>query len=397
MKIVSLSLSLNKFRNVFQNMLFVFISLAFTSNIFAQGWTYSGPSSGGVIGQISNGDWTFDVWVEYDALSFQLYNIAIHGKSSVLHFDEPISDGKKLVEIYERTFQHNSFITAVYLPDSLRTIGNAAFWDCTALTTVEPFFSDSVNYIGWSAFEGCINLTGDFVVANPNLTYLGDGSFSNTKIKSVDLSKSGITILPQNTFLQCEKLESVLLPKMLEQIGYDAFAYCTSLTNVAPFLPNTVYNISWGVFYKCPIRNPLILDPISSLQTEVACFTETQIPSIYFGTNVTYFSHNNTFQMCTNVTQVWFSGDVPGFGGSPFTNWNNHQAKVYAPKANGTWQAYIDINGAALLEEEEILFGEIFPNDKLPVGMLYLPSCYQFYYRWNIANDQTRTTLLIVN
>jgi hypothetical protein len=91
------------------------------------------------------------------------------------------------------------------IPDSVTSIGVAAFADCTAVTSVT--IPDSVMSIGDYAFADCNNLI--------SVTILGS-----------------VTIIGDQAFDSCTSLASVTIPDSVTSIGGDAFYGCTSLTSV---------------------------------------------------------------------------------------------------------------------------------------------------------------------
>lgn len=76
----------------------------------------------------------------------------------------------------------------------------------------------------------------------------------NTTIISFDELQyfTELTDLPDNAFLDCRNLKSVILPSNLRDIGNNAFYRCTSLTSLN--LPESVQRIYSYVFYKAPLK-----------------------------------------------------------------------------------------------------------------------------------------------
>ena len=105
------------------------------------------------------------------------------------------------------------------IPDSVASIGNGAFCDCTSLTKVT--IPDSVTSIGKSAFKYCTSLTS---VTIPNsVTSIGVGAFLCCKsLKEVSIPDS-VTEIGTWAFFSCESLKEVTIPDSVTKIGVQAF------------------------------------------------------------------------------------------------------------------------------------------------------------------------------
>ena len=110
-------------------------------------------------------------------------------------------------------------------------IGDSAFEDCSALTSVT--IPESVTSLGSSAFDGCSSLT-LFSVSPDNPSY-----------KSV----SGLLLAKDGSTLVRGVNGDVAIPGSVTNIGDAAFAACTGLTSVT--IPDGVTNIGGGAFFWC--------------------------------------------------------------------------------------------------------------------------------------------------
>lgn len=167
------------------------------------------------------------------------------------------------------------------IPDSVTSIGDKAFVECTGLTSVT--IPNGVTNIGDGAFAGCTSLAS---VTIPNsVISIVDGAFGNcTGLTNVTIG-SGVISLGDYVFAGCTGLTSVAIPNSVTSIGGFAFQNCASLTSVT--LPNSVTNIRFGTFQNC---------------TALARIT---IPS-----SVTSIE-DYAFWGCTSLTGLYFRGNAP--------------------------------------------------------------------------------------
>ncbi|MBR7099295.1 MAG: leucine-rich repeat domain-containing protein [Clostridia bacterium] len=110
-----------------------------------------------------------------------------------------------LKNIKEQAFESCSKLVEVVIPASVTTIGYGAFMSCHSLQSVQIAAGGTLN-IGPSAFKGCSSLT--------------------------DLELGGTALIAQNTFENCDALQSVTIPATLTTIGAYAFTDCDVLENV---------------------------------------------------------------------------------------------------------------------------------------------------------------------
>ncbi|MGN0473923.1 MAG: leucine-rich repeat protein [Acutalibacteraceae bacterium] len=108
------------------------------------------------------------------------------------------------------------------IPDSVTSIGEWAFINCSGLTSVT--IPDSVTSIGGSAFAYCSGLTS--VTIPDSVTSIGSGAFHD-----------------------CSGLTNVTIGNSVTSIGSRAFAYCSGLTSVT--IGNSVTSIGFQAFYNC--------------------------------------------------------------------------------------------------------------------------------------------------
>ena len=176
-----------------------------------------------------------------------------------------------------------------FIPNSVTSIGNYAFYNCSGLTSVT--IPSSVTTIGWSAFSGCSGLTS---VTIPNsVTSIGNYAFSRCSgLTSVTIPNS-VTSIGNYAFDCCSGLTSVTIPASVTSIGEYAFYNCSGLTSVT--IPNSVTSIGSSAFRGC------------------SGLTSVTIPN-----SVTSIG-NEAFKNCSGLTSVTIPNSVTSIGSDAFS------------------------------------------------------------------------------
>ena len=162
-----------------------------------------------------------------------------------------------------------SKIVSLALPESVTTIGDGAFENCSALKNIQ--FGSRLTHIGGYAFSGCVSLT-EAELPNSVQT-MGRGIFYNCEklsrvtypasllcveyawncgifvgcksLKAIEVPE-GVTTLPEYIFYDAKYLQSVSLPSTLVTIEREAFVNCVSLKEVS--IPESVMEIGADAF-----------------------------------------------------------------------------------------------------------------------------------------------------
>ena len=189
----------------------------------------------------------------------------------------------------DATIGEGAFNTCVYLTsfdfsEVTGKIGDFAFYQCVALTSVvAPYITE----LGSAVFSDCANLSefsaerleiignnafapndenGTYVnqitsVNLPSLTYVGDYAFYGSMLlQSIDLSK--VTFVGEGAFALCSALESVTLTDTLTEIPGYAFYACTALSNIDL---SYLVKIGEGAFCAVPLPEELRLDNVEHI------------------------------------------------------------------------------------------------------------------------------------
>lgn len=105
------------------------------------------------------------------------------------------------------------------IPDSVTSIGQSAFFQCTSLTSIT--IPDSVTSIGGNAFLGCSSLIS--ITIGDNVTSIGDWAFNLcTGLTSITIGAS-VTSIGEMAFWDCTSLTGITFRGNAPTLGGDVF------------------------------------------------------------------------------------------------------------------------------------------------------------------------------
>ena len=184
----------------------------------------------------------------------------VTGTDSLKSFTGTLSIPRYLNEIKVTAIDKEAFatkeegkaysFTKLILPDTITSIGEKAFMNCTEL--VEVSLPRGISELSDYIFAGCKNL-------------------------KLFVSPDGITSIGKNAFDGCSNLVAVNLSKNLKTIGDEAFRSCIKLPNI--FIPRSVTSIGYDAFYDCRIMREILIDRDSLLS----------LPGAAWGGNEMYY------------------------------------------------------------------------------------------------------------
>ena len=145
-------------------------------------------------------------------------------------------------------YQNPSYYTyfKLSLPDSLKVIGNGAFYNCSQITIMS--IPQNVTTIGNNAFYGCDGIR-DLTIPD-GVTSVGIHAFSNTNFASGPLIiGDGVTVIEDSTFENVRCSGGLIIGENVKTIGKDAFANSTFSGDLV--IPESVTSIGENAFKSC--------------------------------------------------------------------------------------------------------------------------------------------------
>lgn len=214
-------------------------------------------------------------------------------------------EGLTVTAIADNTFEGNTSITSVTIPDTVMVLGDGAFKGCSSLSQVT--LSKKLTAIGDKTFYECDALLE--IVIPEGVTAIGEMAFYDAGLVSVELPDT-LTVIGDAAFEFCTELKSVVIPEGVTSIGTAAFYECVRMEEVT--LPSTVTDIGYYTFFYCEGLTELTVP--ASVKTISPC----------------------SFEYCYGLDTIIFQGDAP----EVINAFSGVGANAYYSAANTTWDTF---------------------------------------------------------
>jgi len=251
-----------------------------------------------------------------------------------------------VTSIGENSFCNCTALTSVVIPSSVTSIKYYAFDGCTSLISVK--IPSSVTTIESGAFWSCEALTS--IIIPSSVTSIQSYAFYKcTSLKSIDISSS-ISSIPSSTFGFCSSLESVIIPSSVNSIGEWAFQSCTSLKSIV--IPASVTSLKGFAFQSCTALTSV------NISSSIKSIGDQEFADCSSLKNITIPSSVDSigkyaFFSCSGLTEIYANGKTPAnitLGTSVFVKASTTTCTLYVPTgskalyaAANQWKDFINI------------------------------------------------------
>jgi|GEM_PF-4794482 len=150
-----------------------------------------------------------------------------------------------LLDIGSEAFNNCRVLPKLDLPGELQSVGEAAFEDCRALTGL--LFPDGLEDIPAAVCRRCWAL--EVLGLSENLKSIGDAAFDDCRVLPSVILPDGIEKVPENAFRDCFALTAIELSESLSEIASGAFENCRTLPYLE--LPTAIKTIGEDAFRGC--------------------------------------------------------------------------------------------------------------------------------------------------
>ena len=242
--------------------------------------------------------------------------------------------GNSVISIGTYAFSSCSGLTSIIIPNSVTSIGGCAFDSCSGLASVT--IGESVTSIGDYAFKGCSKLAtviwnakkcNDFYSNTP---FFYRGSFDLREQITSFTFGDNVEYIPAYLCSGMSNLTSITIPNSVTSIGSDTFYGCSSLASVT--IGESVTSIGKLAFRGCSKLTTVIWNakecndfsyytPFCYYDSRISTYNfdiSKQITSFTFGDNVEYIPASLCSGM-SNLTSITIPNSVTSIGGSAFS------------------------------------------------------------------------------
>ena len=222
-----------------------------------------------------------------------------------------VTIGNNVTSIGKSAFRYCNGLTLLTIGNSVTSIGDYAFEQCKSLTIVS--IPNSVKSIGNYAFRYCNGI--NLLTIGSSVTSIGDYAFESCKSLTIVSIPNSVKSIGQYAFQNCTQLTTATIGNSVTSIGQYAFSECSKLTSMV--IPNSVTSIGDYAYNKCSGLTSLTIGNSVTSIGQYAFFECSNLTSVEVPNSVTSIG-GRAFEYCSGLTSMTIGNSVTSIGRSAF-------------------------------------------------------------------------------
>ena len=220
---------------------------------------------------------------------------------------QQVSFSSSLVSIGDSAFYNCTALQgSLQLPATLTSLGSSAFQNCSHIngTLMLP---TTLQSIGAKAFAGCTKIAGSLSIPS-SVQYMGSAAFSDCD-SLLALTTNSSLVIPDNAFDGCDRLFQVTLSPSTPTLGNSAFRDCVRLSDIS--LGNNLTTIGNRAFHGCIRLSSVVLPSTLEAIGDSAFYSCLQLGGILTFPSAISSIGNYAFANTLPITQIVMRGNIP--------------------------------------------------------------------------------------
>lgn len=231
------------------------------------------------------------------------------------HKIETISLPNSVESIGDRAFFQCTSLKNIVVGNKLRSIGSQAFYNCSALEDFE--LPEGLQEIAPSAFLSCKSFKS--VRIPSSVESIGASAFYNCSNLESAIIGDKVSQVQDRVFGACSNLKTVYIGKSVVEFGVDVFSGCYKIEEVK-WMPKKINTRGVNLFSGAKYKSIVFADDIEELPDYI-CNNQSLLNEITIPATVTSIG-DYAFQGCTKLKAIDLPARVKNIGIAAFANTN---------------------------------------------------------------------------